>query len=636
MQTLTISRGDSATLSIQARLNGLLYSALSSCPSVIFTAKASVNDADEDAVFQKALGAGITIAGAVASVELVPDDTSGLVVATTLVWDVQAQEAGGAVRTVATGTLTIGLDVTQSTGTSVPIYTTQPSNPGGGVVPLPAGYALPGADAVAAVAVQGVTDGIPIHVIVDSGGGGGGGGGSTDGLTDAQLRASAVLVSVSNFPGSQAVTGPLTDSQLRATAVPVSGPLTDTQLRATAIPVSGTVTVSGPLTDTQLRATAVPVSGPITDTQIRATALPVSLSFPATQPVSAAALPLPAGASTETTLASILSKIIAAPATETTVAAILAAQKAEDAPASTGDLGTVLLAVRQDNDGVTVSTDGDYSNLQTNAEGRLKVSTKPGDFALAVGAITANTQTVPVDVSHASNVMIHMVATSLVGHNSTFEGSLDSTTGTDGAWFAIQVIRSNANTIELVTGVLAATPAYAWEASVNGLSFIRVRATAHTSGTATWKFQRGSYATEPIPASQISGTQPVSGTVTATVTGGTVLPVTPTTTFTNSLATTNATVTKASAGSVWSVVVSNINAAARFLKIYNKASAPTVGTDIPVIVIPIPAGAVVQVHGGSNGIRFATGISWALTTGSADTDTAAVAAGEIKVGISFT
>jgi hypothetical protein len=45
-------------------------------------------------------------------------------------------------------------------------------------------------------------------------------------------------VSVSNFPASQAVTGPLTDAQLRAAAVPVSGPLTDTQLRASAVPVS--------------------------------------------------------------------------------------------------------------------------------------------------------------------------------------------------------------------------------------------------------------------------------------------------------------------------------------------------------------------------------------------------------------
>ena len=80
----------------------------------------------------------------------------------------------------------------------------------------------------------------------------------TIGLTDVQLRASAVPVS-----------GPLTDAQLRATAVPVSGALTDTQLRASAVPVSG------PLTDAQLRASAIPVSGPLTDTQLRASPVPV-------------------------------------------------------------------------------------------------------------------------------------------------------------------------------------------------------------------------------------------------------------------------------------------------------------------------------------------------------------------------
>ena len=94
----------------------------------------------------------------------------------------------------------------------------------------------------------------------------------------------------------------LTDTQLRATPVPVSGtvtantglaqPLTDAQIRATALPVSG------PLTDSQIRASALPVSGPLTDTQLRATALPVS----------AATLPLPTGAATETTLAALNTK----------------------------------------------------------------------------------------------------------------------------------------------------------------------------------------------------------------------------------------------------------------------------------------------------------------------------------------
>lgn len=64
------------------------------------------------------------------------------------------------------------------------------------------------------------------------------------------------------------------------------------------------------LTDTQpVSLASVPshaVTGPLTDTQLRAAEVPVS----------AASLPLPSGASTETTLAALLAKTLAAPATE--------------------------------------------------------------------------------------------------------------------------------------------------------------------------------------------------------------------------------------------------------------------------------------------------------------------------------
>lgn len=138
-----------------------------------------------------------------------------------------------------------------------------------------------------------------------------------------------------------------------------------------------------------------------------------------------------------------------------------------------------------------------------------------------------------------------------------------------------------------------------------------------------------------MPVQVMGGTTAVTGTLTSAGTT-TNTPVTPTQTFTNSAASTNATSTKASAGTLWSVVASNINAAARYLKLYNKASAPTVGTDTPVLTIPIPAGGVVQVDGGSNGIRFGTGIAWAVTASAADSDTTAVATGEIKVCIAYT
>lgn len=105
----------------------------------------------------------------------------------------------------------------------------------------------------------------------------------------------------------------------------------------------------------------------------------------------------------------------------------------------------------------------------------------------------------------------------------------------------------------------------------------------------------------------------------------------------NSAASTNATSVKASAGQIYSIACMNTNASARYLKLYNKASAPTVGTDTPVQVYTIPGNTA-----GSGmtitfpvGLSFGTGIAFALTTGAADSDTGAVAANEIIVNLSY-
>ena len=153
-------------------------------------------------------------------------------------------------------------------------------------------------------------------------------------LTAAQLTTLTPLssVSVSNFPASQAVTGtffqatqPVSASSLplptgaatsakqpalgtagtaSSDVITVQGIASMTALKvdgsAVTQPVSGTVAVSG----------SVAVTGPLTDTQLRATAVPVSGTFfQATQPVSAASLPLPTGAATETTLSALNTKI---------------------------------------------------------------------------------------------------------------------------------------------------------------------------------------------------------------------------------------------------------------------------------------------------------------------------------------
>lgn len=103
----------------------------------------------------------------------------------------------------------------------------------------------------------------------------------------------------------------------------------------------------------------------------------------------------------------------------------------------------------------------------------------------------------------------------------------------------------------------------------------------------------------------------------------------------NSAASTNATSAKGSAGRLHGYSVFNSNASPRYLKIYNKASAPTVGSDTPFMRVLIPAGGGANAFWPSPGITMGTGIAWALTTGAADSDSGAVAANEIQVQVIY-
>ena len=284
----------------------------------------------------------------------------------------------------------------------------------------------------------------------------------------------------------------------------VSQGLTDTQLRASAVPVSIASVPTHGVTGTFWQATQ-PVSGPLTDAQLRAAAVPVELgatslaaletiNIAGTVPVSAVALPLPAGAATEVTLSTLASTV-----------------GLHNATFVDGSPGITMFGKRRDSDTTSVA-DGDLNTLNMDEEGRLKVASKPASYTPTIGSVISAATTIPINTERFSNLMIHCAGT-FAGANCTFEGSLNSTNGTDGNWFAVQAIRSNANTIETSTGVLAAAPAYAWELSVNALKYFRIRATAWTSGTQVWTMTPGTYATEPIPGAQVSGTQPVSGTV---------------------------------------------------------------------------------------------------------------------------
>lgn len=128
--------------------------------------------------------------------------------------------------------------------------------------------------------------------------------------------------------------------------------------------------------------------------------------------------------------------------------------------------------------------------------------------------------------------------------------------------------------------------------------------------------------TDPVPVSPIPNNTGANGTTAYKLI---------------SLATTNANNVKASGGNLYSIIAIGLTSTVRYLKLYNKASAPTVGTDTPIMTIPVPAntqGAGVAIPF-SMGVNFPLGISVAITSGAGDTDTGAVGAGDVIVNLTY-
>ena len=148
---------------------------------------------------------------------------------------------------------------------------------------------------------------------------------------------------------------------------------------------------------------------------------------------------------------------------------------------------------------------------------------------------------------------------------------------------------------------------------------------------------RSTGAQNPIPVSLQPSTNTIGsvGTVTTITTAGTpAVPATPY--FLNSAAGTNGALILTGTSGLQAFFASNVGASDAFVKLYNKATAPTVGTDVPEMIIKVPAGGQVEVSPGFNGYRFALGLGIAITGLAADTDTTAVAAGQVKVKLSRT
>lgn len=106
-----------------------------------------------------------------------------------------------------------------------------------------------------------------------------------------------------------------------------------------------------------------------------------------------------------------------------------------------------------------------------------------------------------------------------------------------------------------------------------------------------------------------------------------------------SAATTNSTLVLGRSSIVKMIYAQNTTATNAFLKFYNKATAPTCNTDVPVMTIPLPGAATT---GGppaqpdiSDGILFPLGVGFCITANFADNDNTATVTGIIvNIGVS--
>lgn len=196
-------------------------------------------------------------------------------------------------------------------------------------------------------------------------------------------------------------------------------------------------------------------------------------------------------------------------------------QFAEDIAHTSGDVGTEMLAVRQDANTSLVTSDGDYAPLQVTDTGSLKV-------AITSGAGSGGT-------SIADEAAFTEAATSVTPIGGYYNSSEDS----------------------LTSGVIAAI----------GLDVARNIKTHE----------------QYAPLAEDNANQ-VIATQVRPVFGSTYSPsvYAPMTQVTKSLL-------KSTGGNVFSAYVTNDNAAVRYFQIHNKATAPA-ATDVPYLSLKIPAG----------------------------------------------
>lgn len=257
----------------------------------------------------------------------------------------------------------------------------------------------------------------------------------------------------------------------------------------------------------------------------------------------------------------------------------------------------------------------------------------------ATKTLAAVNDSLAVYVPNQSIIALTMNTAALAGHTVVFEVSNNATAlddglstwdGPSGNWYTVEGQRTNAITLETGATALAATPLYGWIIPIGAFKWFRVRVTAHTSGTATWSLS-ATNSTVPFAPNVLTalaaGTAIIGdvGSAVRSTAGGLALAYK----LPSAAATTNAALVRTGVGRVYKVTGFNAATAVRYLRFYNKATAPVPGTDVPVFSLPLAANSVFEFNTQDIGFSFSLGIGLALTAAAPDLDTTALAAGDI-------
>jgi len=277
----------------------------------------------------------------------------------------------------------------------------------------------------------------------------------------------------------------------------------------------------------------------------------------------------------------------------------------------------------------TLALDASVTGLQV-AQGSTTSGQKGG---LALGAVTT---AAPTYTTAQSNPLSLTTAGAL-----RIDGSAVTQPVSGTFWQATQP----------VSGTVAATQSGAWSLSANqsvNVAQLAGTTTDTNSGNKSAGTLRVVLATDQPT---MSNGQPAIQSGTWTVQPGNTANTTPwlvtdtpgtsgglSFSYVLSAASNNKTQAKGSAGQLFTVVVTNTNAAARYLKIFNNTSAGvTMGTtnaDFQFVIPGNTAGAGIAINI-DKGIAMGTGITYAITAGVALNDNTSVAANEVSALLGY-